>query len=118
MNSSPKTALTSASAILALVPAAALFFFSPSAAAQTARPIAVDVGLADLDAASPADARVAIDRIAVAARHVCEAAATHSPLVPREIAECRRAALLNGVQQLSAQGRIDLAKQILMASAE
>jgi UrcA family protein len=112
---SPKSpAIFTASIMLALAPAAALVFLWPTASAQApARTAYAHVSLGDVRGQDAGALRAAQSRIEAAARSVCTEVAIHSPLLPREQADCQRETVANAMDQLIENGR-----KLTVASAD
>ncbi len=99
-----------AATAMALAPAAALIFFAPGASAQTRALVAsfpvavatVQIGPAEADATIRA-------RVETAAGRVCAAVASHSPLLPREHADCVSITVTEAMEKLERQGEIPVA---------
>lgn len=109
---SPKTSIFAAAAAMALAPAAALIFLSPSASAQTrgqAVSASVEIAIASADRANASP--VMRQQIQAAARKACAAVATHSPLLPREQADCVRNATADAMRQVERTADIVIASR-------
>lgn len=105
---SPKNSIFAAATVLALAPAAALIFLAPTASAQTrGQTASVAVQIVDGAGASP----VVVERIKAGARDVCAAVATHSPLLPREQADCVRETVAEAMRKLATGGDILIASK-------
>ena len=99
----PKNSVLFAAAAMALAPAATLIFLAPGASAQTSTKSAVvQVYVGDLETGRDGVGQVS-KRLEAAARSVCGAIATHSPLVPREQADCVRASVADALNRIADQ---------------
>lgn len=97
---SPKTSIFAAATAMALAPAAVLIFLAPGASAQTRGQVAsISVEIADA-AKSDASSVVVREQIKAGARTVCAAVSIHSPLLPREQADCERTTVAEALRKL------------------
>lgn len=108
---SPRTSVLAAATAIALAPAAALIFLSPSAAAQTRGQTASASIEIVVTSANSAAGLIVRQQIEAAARKACAAVATHSPLLPREQADCAREATAVAMGKLQRSGEIALASK-------
>jgi UrcA family protein len=99
---SPKNSILAAATAMALAPAMALVFLAPGASAQPrSQPVSISVEVAGALRIDTKDNATALKRIRDAAENVCAAVATHSPLLPRERADCVREAVAEAMRQIS-----------------
>lgn len=107
---SPKNSVLAIATAMALAPAMALVFLAPGASAQTrSQTISIPVGVDGAVAANARDAAIVLKNIRGAAQNVCAAVATHSPLVPREQADCVRETVADAMRQITGSDPITIA---------
>jgi UrcA family protein len=107
---SPKNAILAAATAMALAPAMALVFLAPGASAQPrSQPVSISVEVAGALRVDTKDNATALKRIRDAAENVCAAVATHSPLLPREQADCVRDAVAEAMRQITTAEPITIA---------
>jgi UrcA family protein len=98
---SPKTSIFAAATAMALAPAAVLIFLAPGASAQARGQVAsVSVEIADGAKSNASSDRVVREQIKAGARTVCAAVSVHSPLLPREQADCERMTVAEALRKL------------------
>jgi UrcA family protein len=107
---SPKNSILAAATAMALAPAMALVFLAPGASAQPrSQPVSISVEVAGALRVDTKNNATALKRIRDAAENVCAAFATHSPLLPRERADCVREAVAEAMSQISGGESITIA---------
>jgi UrcA family protein len=107
---SPKPSILAAvsGAFIALPAATALLFLAPGASAQTrARPASTAIEILRVN---PAGDTLLRGQIETAARKVCAAVAIHSPLLPREQADCVHATISETIRKLDGVGIVTAAR--------
>lgn len=98
---SPKTSIFAAATAMALAPAAVLIFLAPGASAQTREQVAsISVEISYDGKTRASDQQIIRDQIKAGARTVCAAVSIHSPLLPREQADCERMTAAEALRKL------------------
>lgn len=98
---SPKTSIFAAATAMALAPAAVLIFLAPGASAQTREQVAsISVEISYDGKTHASDQQIIRDQIKAGARTVCAAVSIHSPLLPREQADCERMTVAEALRKL------------------